>query len=216
MITRIIPIEQEKSKTNFNEPRYRATLFYIYPSELDNTELNVDDNGSASVIKHVKHMIRKTRPECELTDILLEIWDFVSSDDPAFKTYNPVQRRKIREVNPLSIKSWKSSRVTLLGDAAHAMSPVLAMGANNAFQDAEALSRALLKPTEDYVSCVKEYEKEMIKRASADVLKSRNATLKQSVPIGYFGTIIRNISYKIINSLLNVYSFITENFIFKN
>jgi 2-polyprenyl-6-methoxyphenol hydroxylase-like FAD-dependent oxidoreductase len=222
LITRIIPIEQEKSKNNSNEPRYRSTLFYSYPSKLDDTELKVDDSDPASVIEHVKRLIRKTRPKCEVTDIQLELWDLVPKtipDDPEeypFKTYNPVQRREIRDVNPLSIKSWTSSRVTLLGDAAHAMSSVLALGANNAIQDAENLSQALLKSTENYVSCIKEYENEMIKRASADVLKSRSAALKQSLPVGYFSLIIRNSTLKIMNYLLNIYSFITEYFTFKN
>ncbi|PKY48146.1 hypothetical protein RhiirA4_463640 [Rhizophagus irregularis] len=48
----------------------------------------------------------------------------------------------------MSIKSWTSSRVVLLGDAAHAMSPILGLGANNAIQDADKLSQALLKYTD--------------------------------------------------------------------
>jgi 2-polyprenyl-6-methoxyphenol hydroxylase-like FAD-dependent oxidoreductase len=222
LTTRMIPIEQDKSKINSNEPRYKTTLFYSYPSELDNTVSKVDDNDPASVIEHVKQIIRTTRPECEVTDILLELWDFVpkkTPDDPEefpFRTYNPVQRRKVRDVNPLSVKPWTNSRVTLLGDAAHAMSSILALGGNNAIQDAESLSQALLKPTENYVSCVKEYENEMIKRASADLLKSRYAVLKQSIPVGYFGILIRNSAFKLINFLLNIYTFIIDNFIFKN
>lgn len=41
------------------------------------------------------------------------------------------------------VSSWEPSRVTLIGDAIHAMSPVLAMGANTAIRDASELTRAL-------------------------------------------------------------------------
>ncbi|CAB4390896.1 unnamed protein product [Rhizophagus irregularis] len=55
--------------------------------------------------------------------------------------------------------------------------PILGLGANNAIQD-DKLSQALLKYTDDNISFIKEYEKEMLKRTSADVLKSRNVMLR--------------------------------------
>ncbi|GBC08541.1 hypothetical protein RclHR1_00820008 [Rhizophagus clarus] len=225
MITRLIPIKQEKND-EMNEPHYRATLTYSYPSELDNIDVEsdkvkVDDNDPASVIEHVKRLIRELRPDCELTDLLLELWDLAPKtipNDPIkfpFKTYNPVQRRMMRDIDPMSIKSWTSSRVTLLGDAAHAMSPILGLGANNAIQDADKLSQALLKYTENNISFIEEYEKEMLKRTSADVLKSRNVTFKISTPVGPFGVIIRDSILKVINTMINFYGFV-DNLIFKN
>ncbi|PKC65438.1 hypothetical protein RhiirA1_536335 [Rhizophagus irregularis] len=98
----------------------------------------------------------------------------------------------MRDIDPMSIKSWTSSRVVLLGDAAHAMSPILGLGANNAIQDADKLSQALLKYTDNNISFIEEYEKEMLKRTSADVLKSRNVTFKTSTPLGPFGVIARD------------------------
>ena len=219
IISRTIPIDQEEQnydeKNDFNEPHYRTTLAYTYPTELyDNVEYKVDDKDPASVIEHVKYLTRKLRPECEITDIILELWDLVPKtipNDPVkfpFKTYNPIQRRMIRDIDPKTIiDSWKSSRVTLLGDAAHAMSPVLGRGANNAIQDADALSQALLKYTDNDISCIEEYEKEMIKRSSAEVLKSRTAMFKTSEPIGHFGLFVRNSILKTINAMLNFYSF---------
>ncbi|CAG8625613.1 FAD/NAD(P)-binding domain-containing protein [Rhizophagus irregularis] len=178
IIYRLIPIEQEQEQNDKNEPHYRTTLAFSYPTKLDdnveNDKIKVDDNDPASVIDHAKHMIRKLRPECELTNIMLELWSLVprtapDSDKYPFKTYNPVQRRQMQDINPLSVNEWTSSRVTLLGDAAHAMSPVLGLGANNAIQDADVLSQALLNYSpENYISCIKEYENEMLKRTSAD------------------------------------------------
>ncbi|CAG8747502.1 15849_t:CDS:1, partial [Funneliformis mosseae] len=70
-------------------------------------------------------------------------------------------------------------------DAAHAMNPIFGLGTNNAFQDADTLSQALLNgSSEDLIPCIQKYENEMRKRSSADVLKSRKAALRQSTPIG--------------------------------
>uniref|UniRef100_U9TW38 Uncharacterized protein n=1 Tax=Rhizophagus irregularis (strain DAOM 181602 / DAOM 197198 / MUCL 43194) TaxID=747089 RepID=U9TW38_RHIID len=44
-----------------------------------------------------------------------------------FNAYNPMQRRNLQDINPLS--------VTLLEDAAHAMNPILGLEMKNAFKD---------------------------------------------------------------------------------
>ncbi|CAB4398920.1 unnamed protein product [Rhizophagus irregularis] len=62
----------------------------------------------------------------------------------------------MRDIDPMStIKSWTSSRVVLLGDSAHAMSPILGLGANNAIQDADKPPQALLKYTDSNISFMK-------------------------------------------------------------
>ncbi|PKK64439.1 hypothetical protein RhiirC2_756697, partial [Rhizophagus irregularis] len=91
MMTRLIPIKQEQNDEK-SEPHYRVTLVYFYPSELDNVDI---DNDPASVIEHVKRLIRTLRPDCELTDLLIKLWDLAPKtipNDPIkfpFKTYNP-------------------------------------------------------------------------------------------------------------------------------
>ncbi|CAB5192794.1 unnamed protein product [Rhizophagus irregularis] len=220
IIFRRIPIEQENFE-NKNETYYRATIAYVYPTKLDDKhdEHKVVDEDLASIVNHVKYYIRKLRPECEMTNIVLELWDLVPKMIPdskkyPFKTYNPLRRRKMRDIDPLSINTWTSNRVTLLGDAAHATSPVLGIGANNAIEDAEALSKALLNYSpENYISCIKEYENEMLKRNSADVLRSRFIALGQASQVGYISSIFRNNFIRIINFIMN---FFDLNFLFRN
>ncbi|CAG8517910.1 14192_t:CDS:2 [Funneliformis mosseae] len=121
LIFRLIPIEQEpgyENKSNSNELHYRVTLNYSYPTKLDDVEsdkIKVDDNDSASVIVHVKQMIRNFRSGCEFDDIILELWDLVPKSTPndpekfQFKTYNPTLRRPYQDINPSSIQPWTSS-----------------------------------------------------------------------------------------------------------
>ncbi|PKK61136.1 hypothetical protein RhiirC2_761052 [Rhizophagus irregularis] len=101
MMTRLIPIKQEQNDEK-SEPHYRVTLVYSYPSKLDNVDVEsdkvkVDDNDPASVIEHVKRLIRTLRSDCELTDLLIEFWDLAPKtipNDPIkfpFKTYNPTK-----------------------------------------------------------------------------------------------------------------------------
>ncbi|CAB5359046.1 unnamed protein product [Rhizophagus irregularis] len=116
-----------------NKIHGNVLALYSYPSELDNVEsekVKVGDNDPSSVIEHVKRLIRTLRPDCELTNLLLlELWDLAPKtipNDPIkfpFKTYNPIQRRMMRDIDLMSGQF------------------------------------------------IEEYEKEMLKRTSADVLK---------------------------------------------
>jgi salicylate hydroxylase len=56
------------------------------------------------------------------------------------------------------ITEWSSDCVTLLGDAAHAMRPLLAQGANQAIQDADELVRCLQRDSDVRVA-LKSYER---------------------------------------------------------
>ncbi|RGB42383.1 hypothetical protein C1646_751031 [Rhizophagus diaphanus] len=220
---RLIPLENFKDKS---EPHYRTTIAISYLTKFDDEgpdRIKVDDNDPASAVEYAKFMIQKLRPKCEYTDIMLELWDLVpksastEQENYPFKTYNTIQRRKMQDINPLSVNTWKTSRVTLIGDAAHAMCPVLGLGANNAIQDADRLSQSLLNYSpENYISCIKTYESEMLKQRSADVLKSRSTALRQSSPVeGYFDILIRNTIMRIINFTINIYYYVNS-FIFRN
>ncbi|POG65423.1 hypothetical protein GLOIN_2v1666337, partial [Rhizophagus irregularis DAOM 181602=DAOM 197198] len=198
MMTRLIPIKQEQNDEK-SEPHYRVTLVYSYPFELDNVDVEsdkvkVDDNDPASVIEHVKRLIRTLRPDCELTDLLIEFWDLIPKTIPN----DPI--KMMRDID----------HVYQIMD-----NPILGLGANNAIQDVDKLSQALLKCTDCNISFIEEYEKEMLKRTSADILKSRTATFKTSIPLGPFGIIIRDSILKVINAMINFYSF-ADNIIFKD
>jgi 2-polyprenyl-6-methoxyphenol hydroxylase-like FAD-dependent oxidoreductase len=87
-------------------------------------------------------------------------------------TLFPLSVRRLEPAEP-----WQSSRVTLLGDAIHAMPPTFGAGANSALRDASALSQALQRAAQDgadVVDAISGYELDMrthifpILRASAD------------------------------------------------
>jgi 2-polyprenyl-6-methoxyphenol hydroxylase-like FAD-dependent oxidoreductase len=81
--------------------------------------------------------------------------------------------------------AWQPSRVTLLGDAIHAMSPAGGSGANTAMQDAALLCRALTDATTGgpaLVAAIGEYEKQMREYGYAAVQASRQAETGTGIP----------------------------------
>ncbi|MER5712119.1 FAD-dependent monooxygenase [Streptomyces sp. NPDC042898] len=75
------------------------------------------------------------------------------------------------------IPAWPTSRVTLLGDAIHAMSPAGGAGANTALRDAAALTEALAQAATGaplvpalsaYESAMTEYAYTAVREAAQD------------------------------------------------
>lgn len=96
--------------------------------------------------------------------------ELVERIDPA--TLSPLAVRYLEVADP-----WPTSRVTLLGDAIHAMPPSFGAGANSALRDAAALTRAFTQITNGgrpLLEALAAYEADMrdeifpILRASAD------------------------------------------------
>jgi 2-polyprenyl-6-methoxyphenol hydroxylase-like FAD-dependent oxidoreductase len=96
--------------------------------------------------------------------------DLVAGTDPADVALVP-----LRTMPPLP--GWPASRVTLLGDAIHNMTPMAGIGANTALRDADQLRRALLDPgTAGLTARVGRYEQRMRGYANqALALSTRNA-----------------------------------------
>jgi 2-polyprenyl-6-methoxyphenol hydroxylase-like FAD-dependent oxidoreductase len=69
-------------------------------------------------------------------------------------------------------RTWGRGRVTLLGDAAHPMTPNLGQGACQAIEDAVVLARCLAA-TEDVACGLRRYERERIPRANEVVTVAR-------------------------------------------
>jgi 2-polyprenyl-6-methoxyphenol hydroxylase-like FAD-dependent oxidoreductase len=63
-------------------------------------------------------------------------------------------------------KQWGVGRVSLIGDAAHAMTNALGQGANQAIEDALVLGRCLGAKQEDPVAALRDYEQERIPRTT--------------------------------------------------
>ena len=77
-----------------------------------------------------------------------------------------------------AVPAWPPSRVTVLGDAIHAMSPARGSGANTALQDAALLSRMLDTAATDgsgVVAAIGDYERQMREYGYAAVAASRQA-----------------------------------------
>ncbi|RIB25063.1 hypothetical protein C2G38_2031367 [Gigaspora rosea] len=209
---RYIPINEA------DEPLYRLNFAYQYPTILDNKDENnkfVDDDNPESVVKHTISRIKQLRPPGELKDLIIEIISLVLYSNPGnsekypFRAYNSIRRRQLRDIDPLSVSDWKDGRVILLGDAAHAMNPLLGLGANNAIQDADLLTKELLNYEKDgLIECIKRYNKQMRYRSSKDVLASRDVALKQSIPLENFGLFARNSILKVYNIFQNAIAFI--------
>jgi 2-polyprenyl-6-methoxyphenol hydroxylase-like FAD-dependent oxidoreductase len=73
-----------------------------------------------------------------------------------------ILRNDIYELKHL--RQWSQGRVTLLGDAAHAMTPNLGQGACQAIEDAVALG-ACLNETTDIAAALQLYENRRVTRA---------------------------------------------------
>ncbi|NEP41276.1 MAG: NAD(P)-binding protein [Okeania sp. SIO2G4] len=96
------------------------------------TMLCVDDSGSGSAADVKSRLIK------EFGEWASPVPEIIEATDAEIIVERPIWDRE-----PLS--SWSKGRVTLLGDAAHPMSPSIGQGASTAFEDGYELSEYLAK-----------------------------------------------------------------------
>ncbi len=107
-------------------------------------------------------MIRKWHPELR---------ELVARADPD-------ESFLIRVSTSVPVPAWQPSRVTVLGDAIHSMSPARGSGANTALQDAALLAGLLSEAAADKASipaAIGQYEQQMRAYGFAAVRASREA-----------------------------------------
>ena len=81
------------------------------------------------------------------------------------------------------VSSWPTRRITLLGDAIHAMTPYQGIGANVALKDAQRLCRALTaadRGERPVIDAIRDYEAEMVVYGFRAVRRSLHA-MRQSI-----------------------------------
>jgi 2-polyprenyl-6-methoxyphenol hydroxylase-like FAD-dependent oxidoreductase len=71
------------------------------------------------------------------------------------------------------VEAWSFGRLTLLGDAAHAMYPIGSNGASQAIIDAETLAKLLSANTSDIPGALKAYEQERLPATAKIVMANR-------------------------------------------
>jgi 2-polyprenyl-6-methoxyphenol hydroxylase-like FAD-dependent oxidoreductase len=71
------------------------------------------------------------------------------------------------------LRTWGRGRVTLLGDAAHPMTPNLGQGACQALEDAVALGESMSNHDDDPANALRAYEARRIARVNPIVMQSR-------------------------------------------
>ncbi len=82
------------------------------------------------------------------------------------------------------LENWSFGRVTLLGDAAHAMEPFQAQGAAQAVEDAYVLAKCLAREPGDPVAALRRYESARMSRAGELQRSSRAAAESFYLPEG--------------------------------
>nr|WP_280521498.1 FAD-dependent monooxygenase [Paenibacillus mangrovi] len=112
------------------------------------------------------------------------------------------------------IKPWKTTQITLLGDAIHSMTPMRGIGANTALRDSELLFQNLKLAHQGKLSlyeAVHSYESEMI-QYGFEAVRASMKTAEQSTADNAFGLKMMKTTFKLLNAVPPLKSIVFRNF----
>jgi salicylate hydroxylase len=119
----------------------------------------------------------------EISDLLAEFDGWDHRVRRLIVSASSTKRWAMYDRDPL--ERWTAGRITLLGDAAHAMLPFFAQGAAQAMEDAVALARCLQSADPDSVpQALRRYESIRRPRTSRVQLMSRGREVRNHLPDG--------------------------------
>ena len=107
----------------------------------------------------------------------------------------------IRTSRPVAL--WQTSRITLLGDAIHSMTPYRGIGANIALRDAALLCGQLARAARGEVAlldAIHDYERTMI-RYGFDAVRGSLAAMKAALNTGAVGRTVSRATLRLVDRI---------------
>ncbi|MEU3465897.1 FAD-dependent monooxygenase [Streptomyces sp. NPDC006733] len=156
-----------------------ADLLDHWPGMLfDNTRDYINWGFWASTDKFPSDVLTRSRED--LIQLTLDMTKDWSPDlRKLFRMGEPSTTFVINIRTSVPIEQWKSSNITLIGDAIHTMTPGQGVGANTALRDAALLCHQITEFTEGrstLVDAVNAYESRMVKYGFEAVIASKKQT----------------------------------------
>jgi salicylate hydroxylase len=133
--------------------------------------------------------------------------DLVKLSDPSTVSLLPIR-------SSVPIPHWKTTNITLLGDAIHSMTPYRGIGANVALCDASLLRQNLVavhRGEKPLLGALHDYEVAMVKYGFSAVRKSMRA-VEQAVTDNRFEFFVRTTAFRFLNALSPVKRYVFRNF----
>ncbi|OZH52267.1 FAD-binding monooxygenase [Hydrocoleum sp. CS-953] len=166
------------------EPRYVGSMSWRavvnYQDELLQPHEVILMKGEESIVfllgvgeGNMSWLARKLLPDSTLSSTLAEaksrvLREFANSMEPVRELIAQTDPEGILEgsiCDRLPLKQWSYARVTLLGDAAHPMTPAAGQGANTTFEDAYELAECL-RNFSDLQTALANYDNRRIQRTA--------------------------------------------------
>lgn len=185
--------------------RYSGTLCYrarVPVERIADLGIERDMNAWLGPGRHVIHYYMARGRYLNLAAVVpahesaLESWTAQATVDEVmaeFAEWHPQVRGIIAQAQHINrwglydrdpLTRWSSGRVTLLGDAAHAMLPFMAQGAVQAIEDAFLLARALQEGDGDVGAALARYDAMRIPRVTEVQSRARQNGINYHLPDG--------------------------------